>query len=69
MHGPYRAWWPNGRLGTKGQYEDGVQVGEWVGWYASGKLQGREWYVKGKLSHSEYWSESGQRVDSLPVTR
>jgi hypothetical protein len=64
MHGPYRAWWPNGRLGTSGQYANGQATGEWKDWYQNGKVQGREWYVAGKLSRSEYFSESGERISA-----
>ncbi len=27
QHGPYRAWWPNGQLGTSGTYVYGKQEG------------------------------------------
>ncbi len=66
LHGPYRAWWPNGKLGTRGQYTTGKRTGKWIGWYPSGKLQGNEWYVSDKLSRSEYWKESGERTAVLP---
>ncbi|MBN9523454.1 hypothetical protein J0H58_33905, partial [bacterium] len=28
-HGPYRDFWPNGRVSLEGQYRDGLQEGEW----------------------------------------
>jgi hypothetical protein len=31
LHGPYRAWWPNGQLGTDGQYRYDKPVGTWKG--------------------------------------
>ncbi|MDH4164603.1 MAG: hypothetical protein OEW15_18220 [Nitrospirota bacterium] len=47
MHGPYRSWWPNGKLGTEGKYENGKQVGLLRGWYESGELQGEELFENG----------------------
>src|SRR5579883_1427928 len=46
QHGPYRAWWPNGKLSTEGQYAYGKQTGRWRGWYVTGELQGEEWYER-----------------------
>jgi hypothetical protein len=66
MHGPYRAWWPNGKLGTAGQYEDGVATGKWTGWYPSGKLQGYEWFEAGKSIRTQQWQENGARMIEMP---
>jgi hypothetical protein len=66
MHGPYRAWWPNKKLGTTGQYANGVAVGRWTGWYQSGRIQGYEWFEAGKLIRSQYWDESGNAIQKLP---
>jgi antitoxin component YwqK of YwqJK toxin-antitoxin module len=60
MHGPYRAWWPNGRLGTSGQYNHGEPEGKWSGWYPSGQLQGEEWFESGKRVKSRYFDKKGK---------
>ncbi|MBX2882804.1 MAG: hypothetical protein KTR32_22835 [Granulosicoccus sp.] len=57
FHGPYRAWWPNGRLGNEAHYEYGVPVGLWRGWYASGALQGSNLYENGVVVHKERYPE------------
>ena len=66
MHGPYRAWWPNGKLGTVGQYENGVTEGKWSGWYPNGRLQGHEWFKAGNLVRGQYWDESGKPMKKPP---
>jgi hypothetical protein len=66
MHGPYRAWWPNGRLGTVGQHSVGQPVGRWEGWYPDGKKQGTEWYEKGKLVRRNYLDGNGKSVEAKP---
>ena len=40
QHGPTRSWYPNGVLGTTGQYDEGKPVGKWHGWYESGAREG-----------------------------
>jgi len=57
LHGPYRAWWPNGQLGNDGYYEMGVPVGTWTGWYHSGVIQGINVYENGKLVKEERYPE------------
>ena len=49
MHGPYKAWWPNGALSVSGNYDYGKPVGKWTGWYMDGKIQGEDWFEDGKL--------------------
>jgi antitoxin component YwqK of YwqJK toxin-antitoxin module len=63
-HGPYRAWWPNGRLGSSGQYVYGKAEGKWVRWYPSGKLQSEEWFEAGKRVKSQYFDEFGHKIKS-----
>lgn len=60
MHGPYRAWYPNGRLGTSGQYANGEPIGKWSNWYPSGRLQAFEWFEEGKAVRVQYWDEMGK---------
>jgi hypothetical protein len=65
LHGPYRAWWPNGVLGTSGQYSFGKAVGEWTGWFPSGKIQGKQRFEEGEVVEARYWNEDGQPVPEL----
>ena len=62
QHGPYRAWWPNGKLGSSGQYSYGQPVGKWTGWFPSGTIQGEEWFEDGTLVKSRYYTEQGEEV-------
>ncbi|MDH4099873.1 MAG: hypothetical protein OEV28_04800 [Nitrospirota bacterium] len=62
MHGPFRAWWPNGKLGTEGQYDHGKAVGVWRGWYETGELQGEEWFENGKKVRSRYLDKQGRET-------
>jgi len=62
QHGPYRSWWPNGKLGTEGQYEYGKQTGRWRGWYETGELQGEEWYEHGKKVKARYFDKQGHEI-------
>ena len=67
QHGPYRAWWANGKLGTSGQYVYGKAEGKWRGWYPSGQLQGEEWFQGGKKLKSRYFDKKGH-VANEPET-
>lgn len=62
MHGPYRAWWPNGRLGNEGEYSYGQKVGHWRAWHENGKLQADEWYENGRMIKGLYWEKNGKKV-------
>ena len=67
MHGPYRSWWSNGKLGTYGQYVYGKAEGKWRGWYKTGELQGEEWFENGKSVKVIYYDKKGHVV-SEPET-
>lgn len=62
MHGPYRAWWPNGKLGNEGQYKHGAEIGKWRAWYESGKLQGEEWFENGDKKKGRYYDKQGHKI-------
>ena len=62
FHGPYRARWPNGQLGTEGEYRDNKAVGTWKGWYPDGKPQGEEFFEDGRLVRGRYWDRSGTPI-------
>lgn len=65
LHGPYRAWWPSGKLGNAGQYEYGKAVGKWTAWYSNGKLQGEEWFENGVVVKARYFDERGNSVPQI----
>ena len=65
LHEPYRAWWPNGQLGTDGQYHYGKPVGVWKGWYADGKRTSEETF-KTAVGSVALWNEKGKQVTSPP---
>lgn len=67
MHGPYRGWWPNGKLGTFGQHENAVTEGKWSYWHRNGRLQSREWFKAGELVRGQYWDESGKPMNKPPI--
>jgi len=69
QHGPYRSWWPNGKLGADGQYERGLMVGKWTGWFPNGKMQGEEWYQSGVLTKSRYLDEKGREVRKIATPK
>lgn len=62
LHGPYRAWWPNGKLGNAGQYHFGRAVGKWTAWHPNGKLQGEEWFADGVIVKARFFNEAGKEV-------
>ena len=62
MHGPYRVWWPNGKLGNEGQYEHGDASGKWRAWYETGELQGEEWFENGKKAKGHYYDKQGHEI-------
>jgi len=39
--GPYRAWYPSGRLKIEGQLADGLKTGAWTYWHGNGIAGGR----------------------------
>jgi hypothetical protein len=64
-HGPYWAWYPNGVLGTKGQYDHGKAIGTWYGFYDTGEKQGEEIFVKGKKVSAKYWDKNGNPIKAV----
>jgi hypothetical protein len=40
-HGPYRAWYPDGRLKIEGQFVEGDKSGHWTFWHGNGLWYGR----------------------------
>ena len=48
-HGPYEEYWPSGQLFKKGNFEEGVPVGEWQVWHDNGEISRKPTYIKGQL--------------------
>jgi hypothetical protein len=49
-HGPYRAWYPDGRLKIEGEFVEGEKSGRWTFWHGNGL-----WYGRGqKKEEGEY---------------
>ena len=59
LHGPYRSWWSNGKLGNVGQYEKGKAVGKWMAWYETGQKQAEETFFNGKKVSETLWNKDG----------
>ena len=69
QHGPYRSWYPDGTLGTKGQFDRGKPDGHWYGWHTNGAKQGEIIYDDGEIASLVYWNEDGVEVDSPEASR
>lgn len=63
VHGPYKAWYPNGVLGNSGQYEEGIPVGTWYSWYDTGEKQGEEVFKNGEIISTTIWEKNGTVVE------
>ena len=64
QHGPYRSWWPNGKLASKGQYVYGKADGKWQGWYGNGQVQGEELFDLGRKVKSRYFDKQGHPANA-----
>lgn len=40
-HGPYRAWYPDGRIKIEGQFVEGDRSGRWTFWHGNGLWDGK----------------------------
>ncbi len=40
-HGPYRAWYPDGRIKIEGQFVEGDKSGRWTFWHGNGLWDGK----------------------------
>ena len=63
IHGPYLAWYPNGTLGTKGQYHYSQATGFWEAWYENGQKEAEGNFEDGKeVGEWKYWDKKGNRI-------
>jgi antitoxin component YwqK of YwqJK toxin-antitoxin module len=63
LHGPYRAWYPNGTLGTKGQYHYGQATGFWEAWYENGQKEAEGYFDNGEeIGDWKYWDKKGNKI-------
>jgi hypothetical protein len=60
-HGPYRAFWKNGKVQAEGSYEHGLRTGEWTEKWERGKRKAEGSYAGGLRSGPwRFWHESGR---------
>ena len=65
LDGPFTKFYVSGQLAASGQFETGLQAGEWKTWFESGQLQTIYNYDEGVLDGNYYrFDESGQIVES-----
>ena len=69
FHGPYKEWYPNGKIWKEGSYEENNRVGEWK-WYAeNGQLAKQAYYDSNGLADGEwiYFHDDGtkRRVENF----
>ena len=58
--GPFRAWWPTGKLSQQGAFAAGERVGAWTSWWDTGVKQEEGSYDQGKKTGAwTTYSESG----------
>ncbi len=46
-HGPYRSWWPGGKLASEGRYETGERIGPWSFRWENGRRKEEGEYAGG----------------------
>lgn len=63
QHGPALVWFENGQPKMKGQYRDGLRVGQFTWWYANGQKQLQGNYEQGlKTGLWQWWHENGMKA-------
>ncbi|SHN36375.1 toxin-antitoxin system YwqK family antitoxin [Streptomyces yunnanensis] len=63
-NGPDLAWFPDGRLRSRGECRKGVAVGEWEEWHANGQLAShKEFDEHGNIRHGRWWDAEGNLID------
>ncbi len=67
LHGSWRNWYDNGRLGSEGTNKNGEPNGHWKSWYESGQLKSEGTYKNGELDGTwRTWYENGQLGSEEP---
>ena len=76
QNGPSTKWYENNQPKEKGQFKDGLQVGQFTWWHANGNKQIEGFYVDGKKNRLwTWWYENGMKQyegvykDDQPVGR
>ena len=63
-HGLFDAYYPNGKLASTGNYEDGSEIGLWKDFHENGTLAAEGNYQKGeKVGEWKYWNSNGELED------
>lgn len=59
--GPYRAYFPDGRLREEGRFAHGVREGPWAAWHPNGNIRSRRNYELGRLHGlQQVYCDNGQ---------
>lgn len=60
-HGPFKTWYASGQIESEGTYANGVRVGTWRYWSASGELKG----VMVRIDVCVYERSSGRALEDV----
>lgn len=65
LDGVIQAWYDNGILKLKGQYDNGKKAGQWTEWYVNGRVKSQINYVNNVLNGPyKKWYENSQQQTS-----
>ena len=65
LNGSYTKFYTSGQLAERGQFEMGLQIGEWKTWYESGQLSSIYNYQNGVLDGNYFkYDQSGKLIES-----
>ena len=60
QHGSSMAWYENGQPKKRGQFEQGIPIGQFTWWHANGNKQIEGYYAEGQRSRPwTWWHENG----------
>ena len=62
-HGPYNAWYADGKMKEEGKYEDGKKVGMWIRYHKNGKKAHQVPYKNDKMDGMWVkWDPKGRKI-------
>ena len=65
-HGPWRYWWPNGKLQHSGKYKDGQKDGKFTQWADSGqKISQGTYEMDRKTGTWKRWNRQGKIQETV----
>lgn len=67
FHGPYVAWWPNGKMQAQGQYEEGWRSGHWVIFDQHGVKTGETDFLHGDFhgKRVQFWANGKVMMEEV----